>query len=254
MLKDFFPVKLILSPAEVFAEIAAGKTGWGWPLALYAASILSSALLLSLVPAAFLAAAAPDFPAAAGLTFWGYLGAGLPGGLAFAFFFCALLRAFSGWLKSGRLMLRLPVPAAGVAAYAFFFMLKIHARGGGAAGWLAAAAALVFALRSARPGRREYPALLKAFLAISLFTLISNLAGGAAALSGSPQVYRWSEYLFAFLSITWLTKAVMPITGTTAARAFTATVPALLGAAAFFFSLFALGALSSEVLQVLFLL
>ena len=254
MLKELFPIKLLFRPAEVFSELASGTTGWGWPLALYAASVLSSSLLLSLVPASFLAAASPDLPAAPGMSFPGYLAAGLPGGLAFAVFFCALLCAFAGWLRSGRLMFRLPVPASVAAGYGFFFVLRLHARWGDWAGWLAAAAALSFALRSAWTYRRMYPALLKALLAISLFTALSNLAGGAAAAAGSPEAYKWTTYLFAFIALAWLTKAAAAIADVTPARAFAAAVPALLGTAAFFFSLSALGAISPETFQALLMM
>lgn len=254
MPKDLFPLKMLLRPGEAFSAAAAGRTGWAWPLALYAAAILSSSLQLTLVPASFLAEAAPDFPAAPVMTFRGYLAAGLPGCLLFALFFSALLCAFTKLLGAGRLMFRLPVPAAGVAAYALFFLFRFHARLGPAAGWLAAAAALGFALWSAYAGRREYPALLKAMLAVSLFTVLSNLAAGGAAAAGSPKAYLLAEYTFAFVSLAWLTKAAAAITGVTTARAFAAAVPALLGTAAFFFSLSALGLLGADTLQVLLLM
>ena len=68
MLKDIFPVKFIIRPSAAFAEIAEGKAGWAWPLAVYAASIISSALLLSAVPAEFMARASSDLPTPGGLS------------------------------------------------------------------------------------------------------------------------------------------------------------------------------------------
>lgn len=254
MIKDSFPVKLLLKPAETFSAIAEGRTGWGWPLALFSVSVLSSALLLSLAPADFLAAASTDLPAPAGLGFLNYLAAGFPGGLGFAFFFCALLSDFSSLLKAGRLMLRAPLPLAGVAAYAVFFIVRLNARAGGAAGWAVAAAALIFSVWAALWYRKTWLGLMKAFFAVSIFTIMSDAACGAAALAGSTGAYKVSEYLFAILSLAWLLKAAGAATGLSGARSFCALVPALLGAAAFAFSLLTLGLLKPEVFQLLLLM
>ena len=184
MLKDIFPVKLVAAPSAAFADIAGGRTGWAWPLALYAASIFSSSLLLTLVPADFLARASTDLPAPAGLGLGACVAAGLPGGFIFNAFFCALIAAFSPFLRSGRLMFRLPVPAAGVGVYALFFIFRFNSAGGGAAGWLAAAAALAFAGWAALRARGAYPALLKILLGLCVFVLASDLVCAAAVLMG----------------------------------------------------------------------
>ena len=186
MLKNFFPIKLLLAPSETFAEIGSGRCGWGWPLGLYGAATAASALLITSVSPDFLARASSDLRLSGGQSFAGALAAGLPGGLAFNAFFGALLAAFAAFLAQGRLMLRLPVPAAAVAGYAFFFILRLDLAAGGAAGWL---------------------------------------VRGAAGLCGVP-----------------------------GAKAFAAALPALLGAAAFAFSLYTLGLLSTEVFEMLLLL
>jgi hypothetical protein len=254
MIKDSFPVKLLLKPSETFTAIAEGKTGWAWPLALFAASAVSSALLLALVPADFMAAASSDLPAPSGLGFFSYLAAGLPGGLGFAFFFCALLSDFSSLLKTGRLMLRAPLPLAGVAAYALFFIVRLNAHAGGAAGWAVAGGTLCFSVWAALWYRKTWLGLMQAFFAVSLFTILSDLAGGAAALAGSTGAYKVSEYFFAFISVAWLLKAACAMTGLSGARAFSALLPAMLGAAAFAFSLLTLGVIKPEVFQLLLLM
>ena len=254
MIKDSFPVKLLLKPAETFSAIAGGETGWAWPLGIFAASVTATALLLSLAPAQFLAAASTDLPAPAGLMFTDYLAAGLPGGLGFAFFFCALLSDFTSLLKSGRLMLRAPLPLAGVTAYALFFIIRLNARAGGAAGWAIAAAALLFSVWAAFWYRKTWLGLMKAYLAVSVFSIIAALAGGAAALAGSTGAYKVSEYLFAILSLVWLLKAAGAMTGLSGARSFCALVPAMLGAAAFAFSLLTLGLIKPELFQLLLLM
>ena len=58
MLKDIFPVKLIFRPTDTFTEIARGRTGWAWPLGIYAAAAIASAALLAAAPPEFLAKAA----------------------------------------------------------------------------------------------------------------------------------------------------------------------------------------------------
>jgi hypothetical protein len=254
MTKDFFPVKLLLEPAATFSAMAEGKTGWAWPLSLFAASVTATALLLSLAPAGFMAAASTDLPAPSGFGFTTYLAAGLPGGLGFAFFFCALLSDFSSLLKSGRLMLRAPLPLAGVAAYALFFAVRMKAHDGGAAGWLVAGGTLCFAVWAALWYRKTWLGLMKAYLSVSVFSTLAALAGGAAALAGSPDAYKVSEYLFAILSLVWLLKAAGAMTGLSGARAFCALVPSLLGAAAFAFSLLTLGLIRPELFQLLLLM
>ncbi len=254
MFNDSFPVKFITSPSATFAGIAGGKTGWAWPLAIFAASIISSALLLSSVPAEFLARASTDLPYTGGLGLTACVAAGLPGGLLFNAFFCALISAFTPFLRSGRLMLRLPVPLAGVGAYALFFIFRLNAAGGGAAGWLAAAAVLAFGTWAALRDRPVYAALLKVLLAICIFALASDLACAAAVLADAPRAYKASEYLFAFISIGWLIKGTSAVCGLPDAKAFAAVLPALLGAAAFAFSLLTLGLLSPEIFQMLILI
>lgn len=254
MIKNTFPARLLLKPSETFAAIAAGTAGWAWPLALFAAAAVSSALLLALVPADFMAAASSDLPAPSGLGFFSYLSAGLAGGLGFACFFCALLADFSSLLKSGRLMLRAPLPLLGVAVYAVFFIVRMNAHSAGAAGWVVAGGTLCFSVWAALWYRKVWLGLLKAFFAVSLFTVLADLAGGAAALAGSTGAYKASEYFFAFVSVAWLIKAACAVTGLSGARAFSALLPAMLGAAAFAFSLLTLGVIKPEVFQLLLLM
>jgi len=254
MIKDSFPVKLLFRPSEVFAELGAGGRGWAWPLGLYAAATAASALLITSLPAEFLARASSDLPAPGGMNFSGALAAGLPGGLAFNAFFCALTAAFAVFLSKGRLMFRLPAPAAAVAAYAFFFILRLDEAAGGAAGWLAAGAALAFAVWAALRGRAVFPALLKLLLALSVFALLSDLVCAAAALADAPAAYKTAEYAFAFLSLGWLVRGAAAVCGLPSAKVFAALLPALLGAAAFAFSLHTMGLISSEIFQMLLLI
>jgi len=253
MLKHSFPVKIIFRPSEAFAELAEGRTGWAWPLGLYAAATLATAALLAAAPADFLAATAGGLPPPAG-GFAFYFFTGLPGGLAFAFFSCALLAGFASVLRSGRLMLRVPLPAAAAAIYAFFFIARYNARSAGPLGWAAAAAALGLAAWAALRDLRAYLRLVKAFLSLSVFTAAAALAGAAALLAGAPEVYKAAEYFLSFVSLVWLVKAAAAVTGLCAARACAAAIPALLGAAAFAFSLMALGLVGPEVFQLLLLM
>lgn len=253
MIKDSFPLRVIFRPAETFSEIASGRTGWAWPLGLYVFSSLSSAALLAAAPAEFLAKTAGGLPPPAG-GFTGYLFTGLPGGLAFAFFSCALVSGFAAILRSGRLMWRVPLPAAATAVYAFFFIARHNARASGPSGWAAAAAALGLASRAALRDSRAYLQLVKAFLSLSVFAAAADLSGATAALAGSCAAYMAAEYFFSFISLIWFVKAVTRICGLPAARASAAVVPALLGAAAFAFSLLALGLLGPEVFQLLLLM
>lgn len=254
MITDSFPIKLVLRPLETFEEIRSGAVGWGWPLGIYAAAAVASALLITSLPPDFLARASSDLPSAGKLGLAGALAAGLPGGLVFNAFFCALTAAFAVFLSRGRLMFRLPLPAAAVAGYAFFFILRLDEAAGGAAGWLAAGAALAFAARAALRDRAVFAALLKLLLALSVFALLSDLACAAAALADAPRAYKASEFVFAFLSLGWLVRGVSGSAGVPAAKAFAAVLPALLGAAAFAFSIHTLGLISSEVFEMLLLI
>lgn len=253
MIKNSFPVKLILRPSEAFADLGSGAAGWGWPLGLFALAAVSSAALLALVPPAFLAEAAAGLPPKSG-SFSAYLPAGLAGGALFALFSCALLAGFSRLLASGRLMFRVPLPAAAVAAYAFFFVARHNAGAAGPSGWLAAAAALGMAALAAFRAGGAYPALLKAFLSLSVFALLGDACGAVAALAGSAALYTGAEYAFSFLSIAWLARAVCVICGVSVPRAFAAAIPALLGAAAFAFSLMTLGLIPADMFQLMLMM
>lgn len=253
MLKDIFPARLIFRPSDTFTEIARGRTGWAWPLGIYAAATVASAALLAAAPPEFLAKAAGGLPPPAG-GFTVYLLTGLPGGLAFAFFSCALLSGFASVLRSGRLMFRVPLPAAAAAVYAFFFVARYNAGAAGPAGWAAAACALGLAAWAALREPRAYLRLVKAFLSLSVFAAAASAAGAAALLAGMPDAYPAAEYFLSFLSVAWLVKAAITLTGLSAARAFAAAVPALLGAAAFAFSLLALGLVGPEVFHLLLLM
>ena len=253
MLKNIFPVKLIFRPAEAFTELTEGRTGWAWPLALYTAATLATAALLAAAPAEFLEAGSGGLPPPAG-GFAVYLITGLPGGLAFAFFSCALLTGFASVLRTGRLMLRVPLPTAITAIYAFFFIARYNARSGGPLGWAVAAAALGLAAWAALRDPRAYLQLVKAFLSLSVFSAAAGLAGAAALLAGAPEVYKAAEYTFSLISIIWLIRAAAAVTGLSAARACAAAVPALLGAAAFSFSLLVLGLVGPGVFQLLLLM
>lgn len=254
MTTDFFPLKLVFRPSEYFSDVAAGRAGWGWPLALYAADAAASALLITNISPDFLARASSDLPTAAGITFASALAAVLPGGLAFNAFFCALAVAFAAFIGKGRLMFRLPLPLAAVAGYALFFILRLDEAAGGAAGWLAAGGALAFAAWAALRSRAVFGAMFKLLLALSVFALASDLACAAAALADAPRAYRAAEFFFAFLSLGWLVRGAAVAAGIPAARAFAAVLPALLGAAAFAFSLHTLGLLSAKVFEMLLLI
>ncbi|MHB0995990.1 MAG: hypothetical protein ACYC2I_06445 [Elusimicrobiales bacterium] len=254
MTKDPFPVRLVLRPGQSFADISSGRAGWAWPLALYAAAAVTSAALAALVPPDFLARASTDLPAPPAGGFWQALAAGLPGGLLFNAFFCALIAAFSTVLSGGRLMFRLPLPAAAVAGYAFFFILRLNAAWGGAAGWLAAGAAAAAAGWAALALRGRFLALLRLMLALSLFTVAADLACAAAAFADSPRAYMGAQYAFAIISLVWLVRGAAAACGLSAARTFAAVLPALLGAAAFAFSLFTLGVVSSQLFQMLLMM
>ncbi len=110
MLKNFFPLLIILRPAKTFREIH--KTGWGWPLGLYVLSAAASALLLCWLPPEFIADSFEGIVLPQGRGFIFYFLTSMPAGLAFTLFICALLILFSSFLRNGRPALRLPAVAA----------------------------------------------------------------------------------------------------------------------------------------------
>lgn len=253
MLKNFFPVKVMLKPSESFARIAAGGTGWGWPLAVYALSAACSAFLLSVLPPQFIAESFEGAALPQGRNFWFYLGVSLPGGLLFSLFTCALLSALAGFLRSGRLSLRLPLAALGAGAYG---LLAAAVHGSAAlrpAGTAAALAAAGLASWAALKDGKRYSAALKALLAISALSLAADLAGGAAAYAGSIKVYAATAYFFSFLSLVWLAKAAAAVYDAALPRAAAAAVLAVLGSAAFLFLLYNLRLLPEELFQVMLL-
>jgi hypothetical protein len=254
MIKDSFPFRLTFRPAELFADMAAGRTGWGWPCAIYAAATLSSALLMADLPADFMARLASDLPVPAGGTFASYMAAGLPGGIGFAAVFCALLSVFAAFLQRGRLVGRFLLLAAGVGAYAVFFVARMNMHASGWPGWAAAAAALAFTAWGAYRSPSAWLKLLQAALATCLFSLASDLATAAGAAADSVQFCVGAEYFFSFLSLIWLVKAARAVTGLSAPRTLVALLPALIGALAMAFSLLALGVIGPKVFLALMLM
>lgn len=253
MIKDHFPVKFLFRPASAFSETVSGRTGWAWPLAIYAAATAGSMLLAAFLPREFLLAA-EGLPLPAGPLSAGGLAAGLAAGLAFNVYFCALLAPFAAFLAGGRTILRLPAPVAALTAYSLLFILRLFGRYGGTADWLAAAGAAAFGIWGALRFRAVLPALFKLTLAVSLFTLLSCLPEWGAAAAGAPAVYKAAEYAFSLLAVIWLTRGTAAATGASAARSFSAVVLALLGAALFFFSLLALGLIDKDMFQLLLLI
>lgn len=251
---EIFPVRLILEPSRTFGAINSGEAGWRWPLGLYAAAAVTSAALAALVPPEFLARASTDLPAPPAAGFLPALAGALPGGLLFDAFFCAMAAAFSSLLAGGRLMFRLPLPAAAVAGYALFFILRLDRGLGGTAGWLAAGGTAVLLAWAALALRPRFTPLLKIVLALSVFALGADAACAAAALAGSPRAYMFSQYAFAALEAGWLVRGAAAACGLSAARAFAAVLPALLGSAAFAFSLFTLGLVNSQLFQMLLMM
>ncbi len=251
MFKDFFPVKVIFKPAETFAGIVSGETGWGWPLGLYAVSIAGSAFLLSVLPPQFITESFEGLTLPQGRGFWFYFFIALPGGLVFSLFICALLSALTAFLKTGRLSLRLPLAALGIGACGLLAAAMRGSAGLRPAGAAAALAALVLVCRAALRDKKRYSALLKSLLALSAISALAELAGGAAALAGSVKAYTASEYFFSLLSLLWLVKAAAAICDTARPRAAVAAVLAMLGSAAFLFLLSSLRLLPPELFQVL---
>lgn len=253
MLNKIFPAKVLLKPSESFARIAAGGTGWGWPLGLYALSAACSAFLLSALPPQFIAGSFEGAALPQGRGFLFYLGVSMPGGLLFSLFTCALLSAFAGFLRSGRLSLRLPLAALGTGIYG---LLAAAVHGSAAlrpAGAAAALAAAGLASWAASRDVKRYSAALKALLAISVISLAADLAGGAAAYAGSIKVYSATAYFFSFLSLVWLAKAAAAVYDAALPRAAAAAVLAVLGSAAFLFLLYNLRLLPEALFQVMLL-
>lgn len=249
-----FPLRVLTGPSAVFAEIAAGTTGWAWPLALYAASAALSALLSTLLPPEFVQSAFEGLSVPQGRGYLFNLAVALPGGFVFTLFTCSLTAAFSALLSGGRLAPRLALPAAGVGAYGLIAAAAFRARAFSPAPAAAALCAAAFAVWAALRDRRRYSALLKAALAISAVTLAADLAAGAAALAGSTAAYTACEYFFSLFSLVWLVKALAAVYGLPGARGAAAAVLAMLGSAAFAFSLYSMGLLPQELFQAVMLM
>ncbi len=270
-------MKFLFRPPSAFSGMISGRTGWFWPLAFYAAGTAGSMLLAALLPREFLLAA-EGLPLPAGPLSAGGLAAGLAAGLVFNVYFCALLAVFAAFLSEGRIVLRLPPLIGALAAYFLLFILRLYNQRGGTVGWmghlgawyplpaaahgrfnwtaswLAAAGAAAFGAWSAFRFRSILPALLKLTLAASLFAVLSCLPEWVAAAAGSPAVYKAGEYVFSLLAVIWLTWGTAAATGASAPKAFSAVVLALMGAALFSFSLFALGLMGKDMFQLLLLI
>lgn len=253
MLKDFFPVRVILRPAEVFARIADGRTGWGWPLALYALSITSSTFLLSVLPPQFIAEAFDGAAPPQGRGFGFFLLVAMPGGLLFSLLTCALLSALTGFLRIGRLSLRLPFAALAALAYAILSAAVHNLPGLRPVGIAAALGAAGLASWAVLRDKKRCAAMLKALFALSAINLLSDLTGGIAALSGSVKGYTASEYFFSLLSLIWLAKAAAAVYDTSRPRAVSAAVLAILSSVAFLLLLSSLRLLSPDIFKVLLL-
>lgn len=254
MLRDLFPVKVILRPGEAFAEIASGRTGWAWPLAVSALATAASTLLFTLLPPEFIAEAFEGLTPAPGRGFAFYFAVSLGGGLAFSVFISALISALTRFLGGGRLSLRML--AAGLATCAFgLTALAMHGAAGGrrGAGLAAAAAAAALAARAAFADKEKFAALLKSLLSVSALALAGALPAGAAALAGSVKGYTLAEYVFSLLSLYWLARAVTAVYGAARARAAAAVVLGLLGGLAFLYLVFNLGLIPVEIFQALML-
>ncbi len=246
-------MKFLFRPPSAFSGMISGRTGWFWPLAFYAAGTAGSMLLAAFLPREFLLAA-EGLPLPAGPLSAGGLAAGLAAGLVFNVYFCALLAVFAAFLSEGRTVLRLPPLIGALAAYFLLFILRLYDQRGGTVGWLAAAGAAAFGAWSAFRFRSILPALLKLTLAASLFAVLSCLPEWVAAAAGSPAVYKAGEYVFSLLAVIWLTWGTAAATGASAPKAFSAVVLALMGAALFSFSLFALGLMGKDMFQLLLLI
>lgn len=254
MPKDLFPVKLLLKPAEVFAEIAAGRAGWGWPLALYAASVASSAAMLRWLPPQFLAEVSGGAGPSAGHGFGWYLAVGLPGGLAFNLLFSACLCLFLPFVKAGRLPYRLAALALGTGAYGFFFLLPFAGQAFYAAKWLAVLLALTLTVRAATARPAVCRSVFHTLLALSLLTLGAEAAGALAALAGSANAYLTGQLAFAGAALVYLGKAGAQYFETTTAKASVAALAAMIAALVFFSSLGAIGLLSKDLMEAMLMI
>jgi hypothetical protein len=253
-LTDSFPVKVMLAPEAAFRAIADKRTGWAWPLALYALAAGASALLFKLVPPEFLAESFEGLTLTRARGFFFYYSFSLAGGLLFTAFICALISALSRFLGAGRLSARIISAALAVGMFGIAAAAMHGAAGGArAAGVAAVAAAVLFALWAAYSNRLIFPLLLKGMLAVSALELAGSLPAGAAALAGSVKIYTGVEYLFSILSLYWLAKAVSVFYGADRARAAAATVLALFGGLAFLFLVFNLGLLPPDIFEALLL-
>lgn len=253
MLKNFFPANIILKPSETFSGIAAGKTGWGWPLALYALSMAGSAFMLSALPPQFIAETFDGATPPQGRGFGFFFLVAIPGGLLFSILASALLSALTAFLRIGRLSLRLPLAALAVLAYAILSAALHDLSGLRTTGIAAALGAAGLASWAARRDEKRWAAMLKALLALSIISLLSDLAGGIAALSGSVKGYTASEYFFSLLSLVWLAKAATIVYDISRPRAVSAAVLAILGSAAFLLLLSNLRLLPPDISSVLLL-
>lgn len=254
MLNTGFPLKVLFEPEEAFAGIAAGRTGWAWPSALYALAAVASVLLFKLAPPEFLAESFEGLTLTRARGFFFYFVFSLAGGLLFTAFICALISALSRFLGAGRLSAR--IIAAGLAIGVFgITAAAMHGAAGGAraAGISAGAAVVLFASWAAFRDNKLFPRMLKGMLAVSALSLAGSLPAGAAVLAGSIKVYTGVEYLFSILSLYWLAKAVAAVYGAPKARAAAATVLALLGGLAFLFLVFNLGLLPPDIFEALLL-
>lgn len=251
---DSFPVKVLLEPAAAFGDIAAGRTGWGWPLAVYCLATAVSSLTFTLLPPEFIAEAfegmgpLPD----RGLAY-NFL-VSLPCGAAFAAFCSALISGLARFLAEGRLSLKIPAAGAAVCAAGLAAVYSYGAAGGArAVGLAAAVAAALFAARAALTDRARAAAVLKSMLAVSALALAGALPAGAAALAGSAKGYAYIELAFSFLALYWLAKAVTAVYGSARARSSAAVVLGLFGGLAFLYLAHNLGLIPPEIFQVLML-
>lgn len=250
--KDSFPVTVLLQPAKAFAAIAAGKTGWAWPLGIYALSTAVSVLLFTLLPPEFIAESFEGLTFDPSRGFLFYFTGSLGGGLLFSLFICAMISAIARFLSGGRLSLRLITAGLAILALAITAGAMYGSAGGARAfGIAAAAVAALFGAWAAFSDSKRYPAVLKSFLALSVLALACSLAAGAAALAGSVKAYTGIEYFFSLLSLYWLAKAVAAVYGAARARAAAAAVLAICAGLAFLFLAYNLGLIPKEIFQAL---
>lgn len=251
---DSFPMRMLLSPYRTFAALAAGRDGWGWPLALYALSALSSAALSLNLPQEYLGESLAGFGPDRGRGLAFYAAAGAAGGAALTLFLAALALALGRFLEGGRLAARLIAAGALTAAFGF---AAAATHGAGVAGRAAALAlallAAALAVREALRDRAAFCGAAKGFLAVSVLALAGDLAGGLAALAGSPRAYAGLELAFAFLALYWSARCVSVVAGSSVQRAVAAVGLAALGAFAFLFLCHNSGLLPAAVMEALLL-